>query len=198
MHGNGGITRCARAACTAFRPNPSSLHREPTTQPTAEPAGGNPRRALAFQMFAILADLRPAGVALNELAHRANATDGLPPGDELNVKDDERGGDKPPTRSSTGRARARYAARCPWFLPEKNRNGGARGGQAPRSPRRTGYYTQANRKEEVRYLRRVVCRRPHGGVDLSSAVFRTKLAASRSSPERLALFAIAEVTIRIR
>jgi len=34
---------------------------------------------------AILADLRPAGVALNELAHRANATDGLPPGDELNA-----------------------------------------------------------------------------------------------------------------
>jgi len=34
---------------------------------------------------AILADLHPAGVALNELAHRANATEGLPPEAELNA-----------------------------------------------------------------------------------------------------------------
>src|SRR5687768_6684646 len=39
MHGNGGITRCARATCTAFRPITSILQQEPTTQPTAEPAG---------------------------------------------------------------------------------------------------------------------------------------------------------------
>lgn len=52
MHGNGGIIRCARATCTAFRRNLSILQQEPTTQPTAEPAGGDPRRALSFQTFA--------------------------------------------------------------------------------------------------------------------------------------------------
>jgi hypothetical protein len=41
MHGIGGITGCARATCTAFRPIASILQQEPTTQPTAEPAGGD-------------------------------------------------------------------------------------------------------------------------------------------------------------